>query len=233
MTSAGPAIKASRTAIVAALPRELEPLVRGWPKRSGSRKEGHWIAECDRAVAVCAGMGAARVTLALELAQSKGPIGMVVSAGYAGALRQGTASCTLFWPSIVIDAYTDERYVCERGSGVLVSTDHVVSREEKLQMAARWHADLVDMEAATVAKLAGESGLPFRALRVVSDEVEEELPELNRFVDARGGFREAAFAAYVMLHPRLVPAVLRMGRHAAQASQAMARELRIFLGKAD
>lgn len=230
VAAAGPA---KRTAILAALPRELEPLIRNWPVHSESRDEGFLVAECDRAIAVCAGMGAARVTLAMRLAESKGPLDRVISAGYAGALRAEIAASTLFWPSVVIDGYTGERYTCEQGSGTLVSTGHVVHREEKREMAVRWQADLVDMEAATVAKLAAERGLPFRTLRVVSDEAEEILPELNRFTDARGGFRETAFAAYVMMHPWLIPTAVRMGRHAAQSSQAMAQELRIFLERAD
>lgn len=233
MNPAQAAFSGPRVAILAALPRELGPLVRDWPARSGSRSEGFLIAECDRAIAVCAGMGSERVTLAMELAERKGPLSQVVSVGYAGALRSGIAACTLFWPSTVIDAPTGVRYTCEEGNGTLVSTDHVVNHGEKLQMAAHWDADLVDMEAATVAKLAGERGLRFRALRVVSDEAEEMLPELDRFTDPHGGFREADFAAYVLLRPWLIPKSVRMGRHAAKASQAMARELSIFLGQAD
>jgi adenosylhomocysteine nucleosidase len=223
----------ARTAILAALPRELAPLVKDWPVQSVSRSDGARIAECDRAVAVCAGMGAARVALAMELAQSRGPLDMIISAGYAGALRMETAAGTVFWPSLVIDAYTGERHTCGRGTGTLVSIDHVADRQEKRTLVGRWGADLVDMEAASVASMAKERGLPFRALRVVSDEADESLPDLNRFTGPDGSFREAAFAAYIMLHPWLIPSAMRMGRNAARGSQAMARELRIFLERAD
>lgn len=93
-------------------------------------------------------------------------------------------------------------------------------------MAEQWQADLVDMEAAEVAGLASVHDLPFRALKVVSDEVDDVLPDLNRFVDDRGQFREAAFAGYIAVRPWRAAAVIRMGRHTAQASQAMAKELR-------
>ena len=233
MILSGHSDKAPRTAILAALPRELEPLVRAWPQRSRSRREGYWIAECDRAIAVCAGMGAVRAARAFEYALDRGPIEMVISAGYAGALRPGIAACRVFWPSMVLDGYTGERYVCAKGSGTLVTSDHVLQHQEKARMAARWNADLVDMEAAAVAKLASTGGLPFRAVKVVSDALEETLPEFEGFVDQRGGFREAAFAVHMMLHPKLIPAAIRMGRRAAQASRAMAQELRIFLERTD
>ena len=222
----------ARIAILAALSREVAPLVRDWPVRK-TRRDGSMICECDRAVVVCAGMGRERVTQALALAEMQGPLRSIISVGYAGGLHSGIARNTIYWPAAVIDARTGERYGCESGSGTLVTADDVVGHEEKLQMAKRWNADLIDMEAAAVAGLARMRGLPFRTLRVVSDEVGDVLPDLNRFIDTRGRFRETAFAAYVGFHPWLLPAVIRLGRHTAQASQAIAQALREVLEHAE
>ncbi len=219
----------ARVAIVAALPREIAPLVRDWPVRVSSRRDGTMLCECDRAIAVCAGMGRERVEHALALAAGRGPLDSIISIGYAGALRSGVARNTIHWPAMVIDERTGNHYECEQGSGTLVTAGHVVGREEKPHMAERWNADLVDMEAAVVARLAAERGLPFRALKVVSDESAEALPDFNRFIDANGAFREAAFAGYLALHPWLIPNAIRMGRASAQGSQAMAEALRRVL----
>lgn len=212
-------------AILAALPRELSPLVRGWPVQVASRNDGVTIAECDQAIAVCAGMGRDRVEYALRLAAERRPLREVISVGYAGALHPGIAAGSVHWAATVIDAETGARYECGPGTGTLLTSNHVVGREEKSQAAARWNADLVDMEAAAVARLASERGLRFRALKVVSDEANESLPDFNRFIDARGGFRQAAFTAYIALHPWLIPEAIRLGRHAARASQAIADTL--------
>ena len=220
-------------AILAALPRELAPLVRHWPGRVESHADGSTIWECEQAVAVCAGMGSKRVEYALAIAARKRPLRQVISVGYAGALRSGIARNSIYWPAAVIDAQTGERFECEAGSGMLVTANHVVAREGKLQLAERWNADLVDMEAATVARLATERGLVFRALKVVSDESTEALPDFNRFIDDHGGFRQAAFAAYIALHPWLVPEAIRLGRHTTQASRALAAALRKFLDSAE
>ena len=110
----------------------------------------------------------------------------------------------VYWPAIVIDGQTGERFACEDGEGVLVTADHVVGREEKPKLAAQWNADLVDMEAATVARLAKARGLPFRTVRAISDPVDDNLPDLSRFTDVRGGFQSASFAMYVALHPWLI-----------------------------
>ncbi len=222
-----------RIAILAALPREIAPLVRGWPAPVVSRQEGTSIWESDSAIVVCAGMGQQRVTRALELAESRGPLRSVISVGYAGALREGLRMDGVHWPAIVIDGQTGERFACEDGQGVLVTTDHVVGRDQKPKLAAQWNADLVDMEAATVARLAKERGMPFRTVRAISDPVDENLPDLSRFTDVRGGFQSGAFAMYVALHPWLIPTTVRLGKQSARASQAIAASLLQLLSQAE
>ncbi len=55
-------------AIIAALPREVKHLVRGWQEH---RLPGKIVAYSnDLAVVACAGMGAARATLAVQAAMS-------------------------------------------------------------------------------------------------------------------------------------------------------------------
>ncbi len=223
----------SRIAILAALQREVAPLVRDWPVRTVSRSAGTRVWECDRAVVACAGMGRDRVTRALELAESRGPLHLVISIGYAGALRTGMPTDTVYWPSIVIDDRTGERFACSDGVGTLVTMDHAVGREEKLTLAARWNADLVDMESATVARLARLRALPFRALRAISDSVDDNLPDFSRFTDERGGFRSGSFAMYAALHPWLIPTTLRLGKQSARASQAIAEALQQILQQAE
>ena len=222
-----------RIAILAALPREVAPLVRDWSAPVVSRREGTSVWQSDRAIVVCAGMGRERVTLALQLAESRGPLRSVISVGYAGALREGMQIDGVYWPSIVIDGQTGERFPCEDGEGVLVTADHVVGRDEKLKLAIQWNADMVDMEAATVAKLAKVRDLPFRTVRAISDPVDGNLPDFSRFTDIRGGFRSGSFAMYVALHPWLIPTTIRLGKQSARASQAIAAALLQVLRQAE
>lgn len=222
-----------RIAILAALPREVAPLVRNWSSPVVSRRDGTSVWETDRAIVVCAGMGRGRVTLALQLAESRGLLRQVISVGYAGALREGMRIDGVHWPAIVIDAQTGERFACEDGEGVLLTADHVVGRNEKPKLAAQWNADLVDMEAATVAKLAKVRGLRFRTVRAISDAVDDNLPDLGRFTDVRGGFQSASFAMYVALHPWLIATTVRLGKQSTRASQAIAASLLQILRQAE
>jgi hypothetical protein len=115
----------------------------------------------------------------------------------------------------------------------LVSADHVVGRDEKPKLAAQWNADFVDMEAATVARLVKVRALPFRTVRAISDPVGDNLPDLSRFTDVRGGFQSGWFAIYVALHPWLIPTTVRLGKRSAQASQAIAEALLQILRQAE
>ena len=215
-----------RIAILAAMPREVAPLVRAWPARTLFEMEGASLWECEDAIVVCAGMGRERVARALELAEAQGQLHSIFSVGYAGALRSGMRMDKVYWPATVIDAQTGEQFECKGGAGTLVTSGHVVHATEKRELAERWNADLVDMEAAAVARLAQARDLPFRTLRVISDEAADKLPDLGRFANEMGGFREASFAVYLGLHPWLIPSVIRMGKRAAQGSRLMAETLR-------
>jgi adenosylhomocysteine nucleosidase len=103
----------SRVAIVAAMPGELGPLVRGWRRRRRSgvdlwtRRpgEGDWAA-------ACAGAGAAAAARALEEIERDGAADCVVSVGWAGALRWEFVPGRSYRISGVTDARTGERFPC-------------------------------------------------------------------------------------------------------------------------
>lgn len=214
-----------RIAILAALPREIDPLIKKWPLRAHSVAEGWTIAENDRAIAICAGMGRERVTYALELAKKRGPLRAIVSAGYAGALRPEISRSSIYWPSLIIDAATGEGFSCDGGRGTLVTADHVVNEDEKAQMAARWNADLVDMETATIARLSQLEEISFRSVRVVSDELVDRLPNFKGFVNRNGGIRQAAMALHLVVHPIGIPTAVRFAGRSRQASEKLATAL--------
>lgn len=214
-----------RIAILAALPREIGPLVKDWPLRSHSAAEGWTIAENDRAIAVCAGMGKERVTYALDLAKQRGALHTIVSAGYAGALRPEIGRSSVYWPSLIIDTATGKSFSCDGGRGTLVTADHVVNGDEKAQMAMQWNADLVDMETATIARLSQLQGFRFRSVRVVSDEFGDRLPNFTGFVDRNGGIRQFAMAVHLATHPIGIPTAVRFAGRSRQASEKLAAAL--------
>jgi len=83
----------------------------------------------------------------------------------------------------------------------------------------------VDMEAATVARIAQAHNLNFQAIKVISDVASFELQELARFSTHDGQFREAAFAAYSAARPRLWPKLFQLAGDSKRALQSLTTEL--------
>jgi len=226
----------TRTALIAALPGELTPLVKqakgSWPHgtRNGidfwaqRNEEEEWIA-------ACAGAGQAAATRAFAAIEDGGPIDLVFSVGWAGALSGEIAPGSAHNVAGVIDVRTGERFRCDAGAGDLwlATSPIVANQEEKLRLASAYNAALVDMEAAAVARLAAMREIPFYCIKGVSDGFNDRLPDFNRFIDANGRFHTVAFTLFAALRPIYWPALLRMGENSKKASQNIAESLCAFL----
>jgi adenosylhomocysteine nucleosidase len=216
-----------RIAIIAALPGELKPLVKDWRRVStgvtGAKK---WILsdDTDTWIAVCAGMGADAVRRAYAIAASDGPLDMLVSIGWAGSLHSEINPGTAHVPTCVIDAQTGEQFSLTQGKRKwqLVTTARVADAAEKTRLAATYQgAVLVDMEAATVARLAEMHGIPLLCVKGVSDAAGASLPNLNPFIDQRGQMRMTRFLGYIAIRPRYWPSLVHLGKNSARAADAM------------
>jgi adenosylhomocysteine nucleosidase len=225
----------SRVAIVAAMAREIDPLVRGWKREASA--EGVTVFSSENAVAVFAGMGQERAELAAQTALSFGPVHRLISAGWAGGIHPGMTIGAVRFASVVVDAVTGERFAADREdaseagleSAVVVTTDRVVSAADKRRLRVEIPADLVEMEAAGVARVAREHRIPLLVIKAVSDAYDFDLPAIGEFVSPSGGFREGAFAAYVALRPALWNSVLRLARDSATAARNLSGELERYL----
>src|ERR1051326_9561329 len=89
----------ARLGIIAALPREIAPLVGGWQTRCHDRVT---VWSSDDAVAACAGMGPECVTLAAEAAAQLGATALV-SVGYAGGLSDEARTSSVWVPATIIE----------------------------------------------------------------------------------------------------------------------------------
>ena len=222
----------TRTAIIAAMPGELKPLVHGWPH--STRNGIHFWAQRDEEeewIAACAGAGQAAATRAFAAIEDGGPVDLIFSIGWAGALRPEISPGSAHNVAGVVDVRTGERFHCDAGSGDLwlVTSPRVADGAEKHRLAKTYDAALVDMEAAAIARLAVMREIPFYAIKGVSDGLNDHLPDFNPFLDPDGRFRLLPFALLSLLRPWYWPALLRMGENSKRASQSIAESLRDFL----
>jgi len=217
-------------AIIAALTREVAALVRGHAADPTLRARGvHLYRISDRAVVVAAGIGAERAALAVEAALAAAPVTMLVSAGLAGSCSAGLAAGAVVETRQVVDVRTGERFAADvpdadaaRDGGITLATAEAIAGvQEKARLAAAYGAAAVDMEAATVGRLARAHGLRFRAIKGISDGSEFELAALGRFTGRHGSFRTGAFALHTALRPWQWGQAIELGRGSAQALAAL------------
>ncbi len=209
-------------AVVAALPRELKALVEGW--HCEELPENLFVYSNGRSVAACAGMGPECVARAVRAVLPMKPW-EVISVGLAGACDGNLRVGDVIRPGVVIDERTNERFVNLKYEGNLVSTDDIVNVDKKMRMRIAFDASAVDMEAATVARMAKVAGVKFRAIKAISDEADFEIGELGKFVTEDGQFREKRFALYAALRPQKWRKVITLGRNSSKALAALTEVL--------
>jgi adenosylhomocysteine nucleosidase len=210
-------------AIIAALPREVKHLVRGWQKHKLANQIT--VYNNEHAVVAHAGMGSARVAMAVQAAMAVRPITALLSVGLAGGCDPSVRVGDIVRAGVVVDTQSGERFGNSQFHQVLVSAPHIASVLEKQRLFASYAASAVDMEAATVARIAQGHNLPFRAIKVISDDASFEMQELGRFATQSGQFRETAFAAYSVVRPRLWSKLAQLAGNSKLAIEALTTEL--------
>jgi nucleoside phosphorylase len=225
-----------KIAIIAAIERELRPLINSWPSTKTDH-EGHEFTfyESDYAVAVCGGIGPESARRAAEAIIARYSPELLISAGVAGALVSELRAGETIFPSTVVDTQDSSRHqtvIRDAALGesslartVLASYPEIASVAQKQQMAKSYGAHAVDMEAAAVARAAQAHHLGFLAIKAISDESDFELPEMSPFI-RDGEFETKRFVLYIALRPWLWLKVIRLARNTQLASHNLCAWLR-------
>jgi len=208
LTLAGPgAACACRTLILAALPLEVRPFLRRI--KAGARRDlglPAWEWEAAGAVLALTGMGAAAARRAGESLVGRLRPGLLVSAGFGGALTPGLAAGDLvlgetFWH------YSPDTRELKPGpqpapprplprlgavlkqagltavTGSLVTTSRIIHKGRQGEPLAGLPHPVLDLETGVLAELAAAQDLAFLSLRAITDGPAEEIPE---FLHAAG-----------------------------------------------
>jgi adenosylhomocysteine nucleosidase len=219
-----------KIAIIAAMEREVEPLIRSWKVRMiepGGRR--YRLFENGDAALVCGGIGAEAARRATEaIIRELSPV-RVISVGFAGALEASLHVGQVLEPRTVINAADGVRTDVGSGEGILVSSATVAGKEQKDRLRKAYGATAVDMEAAAVAQGAEARGVEFGALKAISDAADFSLPAMDRFVAGDGKFRSFKFARHVALRPWLWRTTIALARNSSKASRALCGALASYL----
>src|SRR5882724_4825240 len=221
-----------RIAIVAAMKREVAPLIRTWkvrPIEHGGRR--YQLFENKEASLICAGVGPEAARRATEAIIQEVRASHILSVGFVGALDPALKVGEVFEPRTVINAGDGARTDTGCGQGTLVSFSRVAGREQKKKLREAYSAAAVDMEAGAVAQGAQLRGISFGALKVVSDEAGFVMPPVEDFISADGSFRRACFGLHVAVRPWLWGAKIALARNSARATKALCAALEQHLSR--
>jgi adenosylhomocysteine nucleosidase len=230
--SARTAMPKAKIAIIAAMEREVRPLIRSWKARTmehGGRR--YRLFENGEAALVCGGIGAEAARRATEaVIREVNPV-RVISVGFAGALDASLQVGHVLEPRAVINAADGVRTEVGSGEGILVSSAAVAGKEQKIRFGKAYGASAVDMEAAAVALGAQARGVEFGALKAISDDADFSLPAMDRFVADDGSFHSVRFACHVAMRPWLWGTTIALARNSSKASRALCGALESYLGR--
>jgi len=211
-----------KLAIIAALEREVRPLIKDWPivKREHEGRRFNFF-ERDGTVVVCGGIGAEAARRAAEATFCFYHPPLILSVGFAGALDPTLKAGNIFQPRFVIDVNDGSRVETRAGTGTLLTVSSVAGADQKAKYLKDYGVAAIDMEAAAVARAARSHSIPFSAVKAISDEYDFDLPPMERFVSPDGQFRTSAFVAFVSVRPWLWVRTVRLAGNTAKASLAL------------
>jgi len=216
----------AKIAIVAALEREVRPLVKDWPRRETDfAGRSYKFFEREDTVVVCGGIGSEAARRAAEAILALYRPTLLVSAGFAGGLDPALAVGDALRPRYILNGGDGSRTDCGVGEGVLISFPHVATREQKAKLRQAYGAQAVDMEASAVAQSAQAHGVEFLACKVIFDTSGATLAPFELFVGDDGRFHALRFLSYVAVRPWLWSKVPRWSREAAGAASNLCAAL--------
>ena len=179
----------------------------------------------------------------------------ILSIGLAGALREDLRAGDLVIASLVHDVREEREgeplaisdgLACDprlvelavaaarqRGLDFHVGSSLSVRQMvDNPQMKRRLGCDLpvaiVEMESYWVGCVASQHGIPFLAMRAISDEAGERLPEFQGVVDAEGVVRALPALSLLLRRPLYARTFLRLARNARRAAQNLATLVEAF-----
>ncbi len=242
-----------KVAIFSAFPQELTCLIRSlraekislvpfiiWSVRSASKE----------IIIIQSGMGVDISESAWKYVIETYSPDVVVSAGFCGAFYEGAAIGDLIVASSVMlypdmagpvpgGAHRNSLMEIAGASEIIRKMANAVTvYDGSLLTLGRWMRKsevakellqglsfpICDMETFPLARLSVGAGLPFFAIKAVTDRAHEEIPqELFNVTGADGRFGFLRAVGVILSNPALIPSCIRMGKNARVASQKLCR----------
>jgi nucleoside phosphorylase len=183
---------------------------------------------------VHSGMGTRNAEAAFKYILEEYSPDFILSIGFGGALYDGALIGNLVWgskvilvPEDVLLEIPDAGGIFSRLSGkvsmnegcILTFEKYTKKSEVKKHLSNDLSFPVCDMETFFLAKLSIEQGLPFFAVRSITDRADEEIPQdFLGVTDESGRYKLSRAISLILSKPKLIKNVIKTGRASAIAS---------------
>ncbi|HAM51954.1 MAG TPA: hypothetical protein DCP92_15175 [Nitrospiraceae bacterium] len=230
-----------RIAVFSAFPHELRRIVKdfGATKHSGKRPFAVFsaLSSSHEILLIQVGIGPLNAETAVNYVFKEFRPDYVVSVGFGGALYVGAVIGELTWAPTVLSlkengietlGIPDARAIAEKLSGRIVIHEKCVltldrwmeKAEIKKVLPVDFSLLVCDMETFPLAKFSIQKGIPFFAIRSITDRADEEIPrELLAVCDESGNYSLPCALRLLLRKPHLVPKIIKLGRNSYRASR--------------
>ena len=233
-----------RIAAFSAFPHELRHLVKSFAASKHSLKCHFPVASAfyrsHEILFVQTGLGTQNAEMALNYIFKESRPDYILSMGFGGALYKGAVPGDLIWASKIFSLTQNSiesvdipgaEITVRRLSGKvilqeksIITLDRWMPKSEIEKILPRDFPSLVcDMETYPLAKLAIREGIPFFAVRSITDRIDEDIPQaLLDVCDKAGNYSCLKAFRLLLRQPNLVPMSIRLGRNSSRASKNLA-----------
>lgn len=222
--------------ILFALPDEAKPF-----QAQARARYGH-VRPASVAVSGVGMQNATRTAEAMHLSMAH----CLLICGFAGGLSAGLLPGTLVIGEAVTSSAgetfkADSRLLAVAESvrlpglyamrGMIYTGDKVLGLSaEKQELAGRCDAIAVDMETFGAAQVAARQHVPWLAVRVVTDGVDDDMPlDFNALAGADGNVDKKRVVGATLAQPWKIPALIRLGARSFHAAKNLALFLEAYL----
>ena len=237
--------------VLGALMQEVEGLREGLHLRELARPlSGRlFTGDCsgEEIIVAQTGMGRARAEAVTRLLLDRYPLTALICVGFGGALSPCLKAGDIVLchqlrclthapdPPLLADARLLQATDSARGGmkgqaqivvGGGITADRLITEpKEKKALGESFASIVVDMESYWVARLAKDKGLPFFAIRAISDEMTFPLPALAQFYDAERGWDLGKSILHFLAYPNEAILLPYVYRHVRRAQESLAHFL--------